>query len=127
MNHEADDSVGTGEPTERLSLRTILSYSAGQLGLNVTYTSIGMHLTFFYSNVIKISPMLVAYAILIGNAWDAITDPLMGQISDRVRWKRGRRRPFFGLGALPMALSCSCSRPIVSPSSRPCPSTLPPS
>jgi Na+/melibiose symporter-like transporter len=29
---------------------------------------------------------------------------MMGQISDRVRWKRGRRRPFFGLGAVPMAL-----------------------
>ena len=90
--------------SERLSLGTILSYSTGQLGLNVTYTSIGMYLTYFYADVIQISPTHVAWALLIGNAWDSITDPLMGQFSDRLRWKYGRRRPFFGVGAVPMSL-----------------------
>ena len=104
MNHSSSAPDGAENTTGRLSLSTILSYSSGQLGLNVTYTAIGMHLTFFYSDIIKISPTLVAVAILLGNAWDAITDPMMGQLSDRVRWKRGRRRPFFGFGALPMAI-----------------------
>jgi GPH family glycoside/pentoside/hexuronide:cation symporter len=90
--------------SERLSLRKILSYSSGQLGLNVTYTAIGMYLTYFYVDIIQISPTHVAFAILVGNAWDAITDPLMGQFSDRLRWKHGRRRPFFGIGAVPMSL-----------------------
>ncbi|GAB4344171.1 MAG: MFS transporter [Candidatus Abyssubacteria bacterium] len=89
---------------ERLSLRTILSYSAGQLGLNVTYTSIGFHLSFFYTDLVRLSPNFVALSLLIANMWDAITDPLMGHISDGVRWKRGRRRPFFGAGSLPMAI-----------------------
>ncbi|RJP69694.1 MAG: MFS transporter [Candidatus Abyssobacteria bacterium SURF_17] len=105
MEHSDSASTEATTSAERLSPRTILSYAAGQLGLNVTYTSIGMHLTFFYSDVIKVSPSLVAIALLVGNAWDAITDPVMGHISDRVRWKRGRRRPFFGLGATPMALT----------------------
>jgi sugar (glycoside-pentoside-hexuronide) transporter len=104
MNNSSTASGGADSPSERLSLRTILSYGSGQLGLNVTYTSIGMFLTYFYADVIEISPAIIAYAILIGNAWDAITDPMMGQISDRVRWKRGRRRPFFGFGAVPMAV-----------------------
>ena len=34
---------------------------------------------------------------------DAITDPLAGNISDRARFKSGRRRPFF-LAAVPMAV-----------------------
>ena len=99
--NEAPEAEGS---SDRLSLRKILSYSSGQLGLNITYTSIGSYLTYFYADIIQISATDVGWAILIGTAWDAITDPLMGQFSDRVRWKRGRRRPFFGVGAVPMSL-----------------------
>ncbi len=104
MNHAPDAPAGAAQSGERLSLRTILSYATGQLGLNVTYTGIGMHLTYFYRDVIGLSGTLVALALLIGNAWDAMTDPMMGHVSDRVRWKHGRRRPFFGAGAGPMSL-----------------------
>lgn len=104
MNDSSNTLPETEKTSERLSLRKILSYSTGQLGLNVTYTSIGMYLTYFYADVIQISAAHVGWAILIGSAWDSITDPLMGQLSDRVRWKRGRRRPFFGIGAIPMSL-----------------------
>jgi GPH family glycoside/pentoside/hexuronide:cation symporter len=97
--------VSSDTHAAKLSRRTILGYSSGQLALNITYTAIGVHLTFLYCDVIKLSPILVGYALLIANAWDAITDPLMGNISDRIRWKYGRRRPFFGFGTPPMAIA----------------------
>lgn len=43
--------------------------------------------------------------ILIGKLWDAITDPIMGRISDRTHSKYGRRRIYFLLGMAPVALS----------------------
>jgi GPH family glycoside/pentoside/hexuronide:cation symporter len=33
--------------------------------------------------------------MLVGQIWDAFSDPLMGYFSDNLKWRRGRRRPFF--------------------------------
>ena len=38
---------------------------------------------------------------LVGRTIDAFADPAMGRLSDRCRWRWGRRRPFFLLGAIP--------------------------
>ena len=38
-----------------------------------------------------------------GVLWDAITDPLMGRISDRTRARAGRRRPYVAIGAVALA------------------------
>ena len=43
--------------------------------------------------------------IFIGRLWDAITDPIMGRISDRTRSRFGRRRIYFLIGIVPVFLS----------------------
>lgn len=43
--------------------------------------------------------------IFIGKLWDAVTDPLVGRISDKTRSKFGRRRLFFLIGIIPVYLS----------------------
>lgn len=43
--------------------------------------------------------------LLVGRTVDAITDPLMGRLSDITRWRWGRRRPYFVLAAVPFGLS----------------------
>jgi GPH family glycoside/pentoside/hexuronide:cation symporter len=48
---------------------------------------------------------LAGIALMVGKAWDAVTDPVMGYISDRTRSRWGRRRPYLLFGALPMLLS----------------------
>jgi GPH family glycoside/pentoside/hexuronide:cation symporter len=45
-------------------------------------------------------PRLVGVAIFVFRMWDAITDPIMGAISDNSRLKWGRRRPFIVIGSL---------------------------
>jgi GPH family glycoside/pentoside/hexuronide:cation symporter len=37
--------------------------------------------------------------------WNAVNDPLMGQISDRTRSRFGRRVPYAAIGAIPLGLS----------------------
>ena len=62
-------------------------------------------LLFFYSQVVGLDPWLAGIALTLGRVWDAVSDPLMGELSDRTRSRFGRRRPFIIFGALPLALT----------------------
>ena len=58
----------------------------------------GIYFTFLIS-VVNIAPAIAGIIVLLSKVWDAITDPLMGVISDNTRTKIGRRRPYLFLGA----------------------------
>jgi GPH family glycoside/pentoside/hexuronide:cation symporter len=60
-----------------------------------------LYVTHFLLNVVGLRPELAGAVQLIGRTVDAISDPAMGRISDRSRWRWGRRRPFLLLGAIP--------------------------
>ncbi|MHB8383035.1 MAG: MFS transporter [Candidatus Binataceae bacterium] len=88
---------------EKIGLRPLLIYAQGQTGLNLCATLSAMHLLYFYSDRRGLSPALAGLAFFIALVADALTDPLVGNISDSARFKSGRRRPFF-LTAVPMGI-----------------------
>jgi len=57
-----------------------------------------------YNIELGVDPVWVGIALLIPRLFDAITDPLMGNISDNTRTRWGRRRPWIFVGALLSAL-----------------------
>lgn len=80
-------------------------YGSGDLGIS----GIGMMRSIFYAiyltDVVGIEPRLASLGALTGIVWDAINDPLIGVLSDRVKSKLGRRRPFLLWFAFPFGLS----------------------
>jgi GPH family glycoside/pentoside/hexuronide:cation symporter len=58
-------------------------------------------------------------AVMAGKAWDAVTDPMMGFISDRTLSRWGRRRIYLLMGAAPMFLTMAFffTAPVYLPSS----------
>lgn len=54
----------------------------------------------FFNVALHVPPGLLGIAALIFRLWDAITDPIMGWISDRSEFKFGRRRPYIIAGAI---------------------------
>jgi len=52
----------------------------------------------FYSDVVMAPLGTIALAIAIARSFDALTDPLMGWLSDRTRSRFGRRKPWIALG-----------------------------
>ena len=80
-------------------------YGIGASANGIKTDAFTYFLLFFYSNIIGLSPGLSSLAIFIALCVDAVTDPLMGVISDRTNHKNGRRHPYFLLGILPMSLS----------------------
>lgn len=81
-------------------------YALGDVTVNTALSSMTLvYTSYFLVQVADLRPALAGLVPLIGRAVDAITDPLMGEISDRTRWRAGRRRPYFLLGALPFGTS----------------------
>jgi glycoside/pentoside/hexuronide:cation symporter, GPH family len=59
----------------------------------------------FLTDVVGLDPRLASIAALIGIIWDAINDPLVGILTDRMRSRWGRRRPFLLFFAIPFGAS----------------------
>jgi GPH family glycoside/pentoside/hexuronide:cation symporter len=82
-----------------------LLYGSGDWGIS----SIGMMRSIFYAiyltDVVGLDPRLASFGALAGVVWDAINDPIIGILSDRLRTRWGRRRPFLLWFAIPFGLS----------------------
>lgn len=90
---------------KKLSRLTKFVYGAGDIGFSMTSTIIGAYFAIFLTDVVGVTPAIVAIALFIGKSWDYINDPLIGYLSDRTRTRWGRRRPFLLFGAIPFALA----------------------
>jgi glycoside/pentoside/hexuronide:cation symporter, GPH family len=88
----------------RLPLRTRLAYGVPNFGMALVGVPILVYLPRFYSDVMGVSVAWLGVVFVAGRIIDAITDPLMGVLSDRSRSKHGRRRPWITWGCLPLAL-----------------------
>jgi GPH family glycoside/pentoside/hexuronide:cation symporter len=58
-----------------------------------------------YQMILGVNPVLLGIAMAIPTVWDAVTDPVMGNISDNFHSRWGRRRPFIVLGAVLMGIA----------------------
>ncbi|MDG2008491.1 MAG: MFS transporter [Candidatus Binatia bacterium] len=84
--------------------RTI--YALGDTSTNTALTALTMiYATFFLTQVAGLRPVLAGAVPLVGRFVDAISDPLIGRLSDRTNFGGARRRPYFLIGAIPFGLS----------------------
>ncbi len=87
------------------SLRTKLFYGFGSVAYGVKNAGFGSLLMLYYNQIIGLSAQLVGTAIMIALVFDAFADPIVGQISDNLRTRWGRRHPFMYASAIPVGVS----------------------
>lgn len=87
---------------ERLPLDQILSYALPASAMSLIMISVAIYLPNYYTDELGVSAGMLSWVFLAGRIWDAVTDPLMGHISDGTRSRWGRRRPYFIVSALPI-------------------------
>jgi glycoside/pentoside/hexuronide:cation symporter, GPH family len=58
----------------------------------------------FFNIGLGLNPVLLGVVLMVFRIWDAITDPIVGNISDNTRTRWGRRRPYIVVGAIASAL-----------------------
>ena len=98
--------MNTGKgPARRpvLDWRTKVLYALGSGASAIKSRALSTFLLIFYNQALGLPPQLVSMAIMIALIFDAIVDPIVGQVSDRFRSRWGRRHPFMYLSALPTA------------------------
>jgi Na+/melibiose symporter-like transporter len=88
-----------------LKLITKLSYGVGQLSDGVKQSAFSTFLFFYYNQVLGLPGSLAGMAALLALMVDAITDPMVGQLSDRFESRWGRRHPFMLAGAIPFGIA----------------------
>ena len=81
-------------------MRDIIAYAYGDGVTSIFLNSILNFAMLYYTQVIGLDATLAGLAISISIFWDAITDPIMGHISDNTRSRWGKRHPYMLLGGL---------------------------
>ncbi len=89
----------------RVTVRTLLSYGIGDVYGGGSFLIIGMLFLFYLTEVAGLSPAAASMVFAIGKVWDAVSDPLMGYLSDMTRSRHGRRRVYFLVGIVPVFVS----------------------
>jgi GPH family glycoside/pentoside/hexuronide:cation symporter len=92
------------EQRTKLSFWTKLVYGSGDWGMSSFGTLRQIFYAIFLTDVVGFEARLASIAAVIGVIWDAINDPLVGILSDRVTTRWGKRRPFLLLFAVPFGL-----------------------
>lgn len=96
-----------------------MMYALGQFGWSLTSFAVGNLLVYFYlppeTGEVSFPPFFYQGAIIgaltivglifaLGRLFDAVTDPVIAGLSDRGKFKFGRRRTFLAISALPFAI-----------------------
>ncbi|MCP4577117.1 MAG: hypothetical protein GY846_12620 [Deltaproteobacteria bacterium] len=83
---------------QRPGIGTKLGYAIPYFAVGAMGAPIALELKIFYTDTLLVPAGLLALAIACARVFDAITDPVMGWISDQTRTRWGRRKPWLVLG-----------------------------
>jgi GPH family glycoside/pentoside/hexuronide:cation symporter len=89
----------------KLTVRQKLGFGIFDLGGNMLFTLMSFWALKYLTDTVGIAAVWAGSAVMIGKAWDAVTDPMMGFISDRTLSRWGRRRVYLIFGSVPMCLT----------------------
>lgn len=95
--------MGTNQ-TSGLSFKSRAFYGAGGIANGVYSNGLSFFLLLYFNQVIGLSAELTGLALAIALLVDAISDPLVGFLSDNTNAKSGRRHPYLYLAILPIAI-----------------------
>jgi glycoside/pentoside/hexuronide:cation symporter, GPH family len=92
-------------PSAMTSVRTKIFYGLGSVAFGVKDNGFQTILLPFYNQVMHLPPQLVGLALAVAMIFDAVFDPIVGNFSDHLRTRWGRRHPLMYASALPVAIS----------------------
>ena len=83
----------------------MIAYSSANIFSGGSTYIIGIYFLSFLTEVEKLNAGQAGLVILFAKLWDAVSDPVMGLITDRTRSKYGRHRRYLLWGVIPIAVT----------------------
>lgn len=80
-----------------ITLREKLIFGSGDIFIGGSQVIMAFYYLRFLTDVVQISPALAGTVVLVSKIWDAVSDPIMGVLTDNTRTRWGRRKPWFVL------------------------------
>ena len=82
-----------------------IGYGMGDMASSMFWKIFSYYLPIFYSDIFNLSLTHTATLMFVTRVWDAVSDPMMGAISDRTNTRWGKYRPYLLWFSLPFAVS----------------------
>ncbi len=92
-----------GSKADRLGWSVIAAYGTPTVGVGYMYLLINLYIMKFSTDVLLIAPAIMGTIFGVSRVWDAVSDPLVGYLSDRTKHAMGRRRLWLLIGIVPIA------------------------
>jgi GPH family glycoside/pentoside/hexuronide:cation symporter len=102
-----DDAAARALPSDpvRIGWGTLVSYSVPLVPVYVLYMALTVVYMNFATDVLAIAPGVIGAIFFVSKIWDAVSDPVIGFLSDRTRSRFGRRKVWMYASVIPMVVT----------------------
>ena len=88
----------------KIGKKETAGYASIDFAMNLVFQCIALYISYFYTDIFGIKPGHVAILFLVSRFWDAINDPMMGTIIERLSPKKGKYWPYIMWGSVPFGV-----------------------
>lgn len=101
--HKTDNSPGN-KSEDRIGFSQLAAFGSGGIIPIALFNIAGILVGLMGNISLGLSAFWLGVILIIPRLWDAISDPIIGHLSDNARTRWGRRRPFLLLGGILVAV-----------------------